>query len=103
MFPDSEVNKKHKRMKKGSSGMCFENYASRKVSLTNFKQSNLLTFVSSTLKRTGIFKKNHGQKNDRYFWDKKEELLEKKNKAQKQNKRLSVYDEILTNTVDYFL
>lgn len=38
-----------------------------------------------------------------YFWDKKEELLEKKNKAQKQNKRLSVYDEILTNTVDYFL
>ena len=38
-----------------------------------------------------------------YFWDKKEELLEKKNKAQKQNKRLSVYDEILTNTIDYFL
>ena len=44
--------------------MCFENYASRIVSLTNFKQSNLPTFVSSTLKRTGIFKKNHGQKND---------------------------------------
>lgn len=88
MFPDSEVNKKHKRMEKGSSGMCFENYASRIVSLTNFKQSNLLTFVSSTLKRTGIFKKNHVQKNDRYFWDKKEELLEKKIKAQKQNKMM---------------
>ena len=39
----------------------------------------------------------------RYFWDKKEQLLEKENKAQKQNKRLSIYDEILTNAVDYFL
>ena len=39
----------------------------------------------------------------RYFWDKKEQLLEKENKAQKQNKRLSIYDEMLTNAVDYFL
>ena len=39
----------------------------------------------------------------RYFWDKKEQLLEKENKAQKQNKRLSIYDEMLANAVDYFL
>ena len=39
----------------------------------------------------------------RYFWDKKKQLLEKENKAQKQNKRLSIYDEMLTNAVDYFL
>ena len=39
----------------------------------------------------------------KYFWDKKEQLLEKENKAQKQNKRLSIYDEMLANAVDYFL
>ena len=39
----------------------------------------------------------------RYFWDKKEQLLEKENKAQKQNKRFSIYDEMLANAVDYFL
>ena len=39
----------------------------------------------------------------KYFWDKKEQLLEKENKAQKQNKRLSIYDEMLANAADYFL
>ena len=36
MFENNLVNKKHKGIKKGSSGMCFENYASRIVSLANF-------------------------------------------------------------------
>ena len=54
------------------------------------------------LKEQENFKKDHGQKIERYFWDKKEELLEKENKAQKQNKRLSIYHEILTNSGNYF-
>ena len=55
------------------------------------------------LKEQEDFKKGYGQKIERYFWDKKEELLEKENKVQKQNKRLTIYDEILTNAFDYFL
>ena len=35
MFEDKEVNKKHKGIKKSSSGMCFENFAVRIVSITN--------------------------------------------------------------------
>ena len=31
MREDREVNKKHKGIKKGSSGMCFQNFASRIV------------------------------------------------------------------------
>ena len=36
MSENSEINKKHKGIKKGSSGMNFQNYASRIVLLTNF-------------------------------------------------------------------
>ena len=36
LFENSHVNKKHKEIKKGSSGMNFENYAERLVSLKNF-------------------------------------------------------------------
>lgn len=36
MFENSEITKKHKGIKKGSSGMNFENYASMTVSLTSF-------------------------------------------------------------------
>lgn len=35
MFENSEINKKHKGIKKGLSGMNFEKYASRIVPLTN--------------------------------------------------------------------
>ena len=54
------------------------------------------------LKEQENFKKDHGQKIESYFRDKKEELLEKENKAQNQNKRLSIYPEILKNAVNYF-
>ena len=37
VFEDSDVNKKHKRIKKGSGGMGFENFANRINSLTNFE------------------------------------------------------------------
>ena len=36
MFENNLVNKKHWGIKKGSSGISFENYASRIVSLANF-------------------------------------------------------------------
>ena len=36
LFENSKINKKHKRIKKGSSIINFENYAKRIVSLTNF-------------------------------------------------------------------
>ena len=36
LFQNSEINKKHKGIKKESSGMNFENYANRIVLLTNF-------------------------------------------------------------------
>ena len=36
LFENSEINKKHKRITKGSSGTNFENYVNRIVSLTNF-------------------------------------------------------------------
>ena len=96
MFENNLDNKKHKGIKKSSSGMCFENNTIRIVSLTNFDYfqkpraeykevarltlgkgkmqkkttlktkcsqfndkrlyfSNLTTFVSSALKKTGGF------------------------------------------------
>ena len=39
MFENSEINKKHKGIKKGLSGMNFEKYASRIVPVTNFDYS----------------------------------------------------------------
>ena len=44
MFEDRGTNKKHKGIKEGSSGMDFENFASRIVSITNlehFKKSKV--------------------------------------------------------------
>ena len=39
MFENSEINKKHKGIKKGLPGMNFEKYASRIVPVTNFDYS----------------------------------------------------------------
>ena len=36
LFENSKINKKHKGIKKGSTGINFENYVSGIVSLTNF-------------------------------------------------------------------
>ena len=36
MFEDKNINKKHKVIKKGSSGLCFENFFQRIKSLVNF-------------------------------------------------------------------
>ena len=50
LFENNKVNKKHKEIKKDSSGMNFENYVSRLVSLTNFDKSlkNLLNIKFPT-------------------------------------------------------
>ena len=146
MFENSEINKKHKGLKKGSSGMNFENYATRIVSLTNFdyfekapadykkvarltvdqgemqKKTSLKTKFSlfndkrfyfsdsvtslplfhSLLKDQMEHKKSMDQKIEKYFWDEKEVLLQKENKAQEQSKRLLLYRNILTSTPNYF-
>ena len=50
LFENNKLNKKHKEIKKDSSGMNFENYVSRLVSLTNFDKSlkNLLNIKFPT-------------------------------------------------------
>ena len=146
MFESSEINKKHKGIKKVSSGMNFENYATMIVSLTNFdyfekapadykkvarltvdqgemqKKTSLKTKFSlfndkrfyfsdsvtslplfhSLLKDQTEHKKRMDQKIEKYFWDDKEVLPQKENKAQEQSKRLLLYRNILTSTPNYF-
>ena len=36
MFEDKSINKKHKGIKKGSTGLCFENFSQRIKTLVNF-------------------------------------------------------------------
>ena len=36
MFEDKNINKKHKEIKKGSGGLCFENFCNRIKSMVNF-------------------------------------------------------------------
>lgn len=47
-------------------------------------------------------KKTKKKKIENCFWDKKELLLKKENKALKQHKRLSKYHKILTGSVECF-
>ena len=78
LFENSHVNKKHKEIKKGSSGMNFENYAERLVSLKNFdtfekllpiieKVSPLTVFQGEMQKKT-VTKTTFSQFNDKRFY-----------------------------------
>ena len=70
-----------------------------------FHFSNGVVFLPlfhSLLKDQTIYKKNKGKKIEKYFWEEKEVLLEKENKALKQHKRLSIYHKMLTSSVECF-
>ena len=77
LFEKCYVNKKHKGIKKGSSGMNFENYAERLVSLTNFdtfeklpadfKEISRLTVFQGEMQKKTVTKTKFSQFNDRRF------------------------------------
>ena len=51
-----------------------------------------------TLKEIDEYKKDKGQKIEKYFWKEKEKLLELEKEALKTNERLNVLDNILKQT-----
>ena len=81
LFENSCVNKKHKGIKKGSSGMNFENYAERLVSSANFdtfekppanyKEVPRLTVFQGKMQKKTVSKTKFSQFNDKrfYFFD----------------------------------
>ena len=81
LFENSHVNKKHKEIKKGSSGMNFENYAERLVSSANFdtfekppanyKEVPRLTVFQGKMQKKTVSKTKFSQFNDKrfYFFD----------------------------------
>ena len=78
MLVNNVVNKKHKGIKKGSSGMCFENYASRIVSLANidyfqkppaeYKEVTRLTVDKGEMQKKTSLKTKCSQFNDKRFY-----------------------------------
>ena len=68
-----------------------------------FLMESSLLLYHPLLKDQAEYKKRMGQKIERCFWDGKEALLEKENKAQEQNERLLLYHQILTSAPNYFL
>lgn len=131
IFEKSEINKKHRGIKNGSSGMNFKNYASRIVSLTNFnyfekaqvdyKEVARLTVNLGEMQRKTLLKNFFSQFTDKkfYFSDAVTSLPlfhlllkaqaghkkkgQSKSKAQEQNKRLLLYHQILMSAANYFL
>ena len=85
----------------------------KKTSLkTKFSQFNDKKFYFSNgitslplshpyLKELVEYKKKMGQGIERYFWNKKETLLDIENKAQQQNERLALYYQILMSAPNY--
>ena len=146
MFEDKNINKKHKVIKKGSSGLGFENFSQRIKSLVNFdtfekppvdlKEVSRFSVVADEMEKKTIIKskflqindkrfyfpddilslpfyhpnlKEHnefiekmGQRVEKYFWNKKEKLLEIEKRALKNNSRLYLYHQILTSTPKFF-
>ena len=78
IFEKSEINKKHRGIKNGSSGMNFKNYASRIVSLTNFnyfekaqvdyKEVARLTVNLGEMQRKTLLKNFFSQFTDKKFY-----------------------------------
>ena len=70
----------------------------------NFYFSNGITSLPLShpyLKELVEYKKKMGQEIERYFWNKKETLLDIENKAQQQNERLALYYQILMSAPNY--
>ena len=78
LFENSKINKKHQGIKKGSSEINFENYASRIVSLTNFdlfekppakyKEVSRLTVHQGEMQKRTSVKTNFSQFNEKRFY-----------------------------------
>ena len=78
LFEDKNVNKKHKGIKKGSSGMGFENFAQRIGSLVNFdtfgkppadtKQVSRLTVAGGEMVKTSVVRNKFSQSDNRRFY-----------------------------------
>ena len=79
MFEDSFINKNHKRIKKGSAEMAFENYASKILSLNNcdtfirppvdFNEVSRLTVFDDEMQQKAVVKTKFSQFNNKrvYF------------------------------------
>ena len=78
LFKDKNLNKKHKSIKKGSSGLVFKNVSQRIKSLVNFdtfekpphdtKQLSRLTVVAGEMVKTTVTKSKFSQLNDKRFY-----------------------------------
>ena len=144
VFKDLKLNKKHKGIQKGSTGLGFENFAERIKSLVNFDtfeklladKKDVLRFSviqREMVKKTVIknkfsqlnhkrfyfpegivsllfghknlkeiddfsFKKEKGQKIEKYFWEAKEILYNMEKNALKNTPRLYLYHQILMSS-----
>ena len=78
LFEDKNLNKNHKGIKKGSSGLGFENFSQRIKSLVNFETSekpphdtkkvSRLTAVADEMVKTTVIKNKFSQLNDKRFY-----------------------------------
>ena len=79
MFEDKNINKKHKGIKKGSSGLGFENFSQRIKCLNNFdtfekpladfKEVSRFTVKAREMRKETVVKKNKfSQINDKRFY-----------------------------------
>ena len=78
LFLDKKLNKKHKGIKKGSTGFSFENFSNRIISLVNFdtfkkpplntKKVSRLTLVNGEMIRTIVAKNKFSQLHDKRFY-----------------------------------
>ena len=78
LFEDKNINKKHKGIKKDSSGMGFKNFTQKIGSLVNFdtfekppaniKQVSRLTVAGGEMVKTSVVKNKFSQINDKRFY-----------------------------------
>ena len=78
MFEDKGINKKHKGIKKGSTGLCFENFSQRIKSLDNFdtfenppadfKEVSKFTVKAGEMRLKTVVKNRFSHINDGMFY-----------------------------------
>ena len=78
LFEDKGINKKHKGIKKGSSGLRSENFSKRIKSLVNFdtfekpphdsKKVSRFTVIAGEMVKTTVVKNKFSQRNDKRFY-----------------------------------
>ena len=78
LFEDKNLNKKHKGIKKGSSGLGYENFSQRVKSLVNLdtfekpphdsKKVSKLSVVAGEMVKTTVVKNKFSQLNDKRFY-----------------------------------